>query len=305
MCQAPEGWRSPRHFVTVLASAVLQQKRPGVSCLAQRTAAEWRMRIPYFQVNAFTTSPFGGNPAGVCPLEDWLPAPLLQQIAAENNLSETAFFVPACPNVFELRWFTPTVEVDLCGHATLASAHVIFNELRHPSAKLGFQTRSGRLGVARRGASLELDFPSRPPVACAAPETLVQALGAVPREVLKSRDYLALFDSPAQVAALRPDMDQLSRVDSLGVIATAQGGGVDFVSRFFAPRAGVPEDPVTGSAHCTLIPFWAGRLGKTELVARQISHRGGELSCRLAGERVGIAGEAVVYCRGELEVPVG
>jgi predicted PhzF superfamily epimerase YddE/YHI9 len=285
------------------------------------------MRIPYFQVNAFTTSPFGGNPAGVCPLEDWLPAPLLQQIAAENNLSETAFFVRVRPDIpagesgtkvseataegrgepdgFELRWFTPTVEVDLCGHATLASAHVIFNELRHPSASLGFQTRSGRLGVARRGASLELDFPSRPPVACAAPERLIRALGAVPREVLKSRDYLALFDSPSQVAALRPDMDQLSQVDSLGVIATAPGGGVDFVSRFFAPRAGVPEDPVTGSAHCTLIPFWSGRLGKTELAARQISRRGGELRCRLAGERVGIAGEAVVYCRGELEVPVG
>jgi PhzF family phenazine biosynthesis protein len=260
------------------------------------------MRIPYFRVNAFTSSPFGGNPAGVCPLERWLPNEILQRIAAENNLSETAFFTRA-KDEFRLRWFTPALEVDLCGHATLASAFVLFKELGHKEQTVRFQTLSGALSATARDDVIELDFPSRPPAACSTPENLLRGLGSKPAEVLKSRDYLAVFNTAEEVAALEPDMQALSQLDSLGVIVTAPGGGADFVSRFFAPRVGVPEDPVTGSAHCTLIPYWAQKLGKSELFAKQISKRGGELFCRNAGERVIIGGRAVVYSRGELEIP--
>jgi predicted PhzF superfamily epimerase YddE/YHI9 len=261
-----------------------------------------RVRVPYYQVNAFTGRTFGGNPAGVCPLEHWLSDELLQQIAAENNFSETAFFTPENHD-YHLRWFTPTVEVELCGHATLAPAFVLFSELRYSRPQIRFRTRSGWLTAERRRDLIELDFPSRPPVPCSAPDTLLRALGCKPREVLKSRDFVAVYDSQADVASVTPSMDLLAQVDCLGVIVTAPGDDADFVSRFFAPRAGVPEDPVTGSAHCSLIPFWAGRLGKDTLFARQISGRGGELYCRARGERVGIAGRAVLYCRGEIEIP--
>lgn len=260
------------------------------------------MPIPYFQVNAFTSDPFGGNPAGVCLLQRWLPDSLLQQIAAENDLSETAFLVPA-QGCYQLRWMTPATEVDLCGHATLASAHVLFFEKSAPEERLFFETRSGRLAATRREEMIELDFPSRLPRACAAPAGLLQALGKKPVEVLKSRDYLVVFGSGTEVAALQPDLHLLSQLDSLGVIVTARGEDADFVSRFFAPKVGVPEDPVTGSAHCSLIPYWSAVLGKTELLARQLSRRGGELHCRLMGERVGIAGKAITYCRGELQLP--
>jgi len=258
------------------------------------------MRIPYYQVDAFTAQMFGGNPAGVCALERWLPDSILQRIAAENNLSETAFFTRE-EDGYRLRWFTPVQEVDLCGHATLASALVLFSELGHQGSTIRFQTQSGWLAADRRGELIELDFPARPPAPCPTPEALLRALGGKPREVLKARDYMAVFDSSAEVAALRPDMDRLANLDSLGVIATAPGDTADFVSRFFAPRVGVPEDPVTGSAHCSLIPFWAARLGKSELLARQISKRGGELHCRHLGERVGIGGHAVIYSRGEID----
>ena len=260
------------------------------------------MNIRHFEVDAFTSRPFSGNPAGVCLLTTWLPDELLQRIAAENNLSETAFCKPSGDD-FELRWFTPAIEVDLCGHATLATAFVLFTEAGFPQQQVRFHTRSGWLAATRRGELVELDFPARPPGPCAAPDELLRGLGRTPREVLKSRDFVAIYDSPDDVAALEPDQTLLARVDALGVIATAPGGGADFVSRFFAPRAGIAEDPVTGSAHCSLIPLWAGRLGKRELFARQISQRGGELFCRDLGERVGIGGHAVVYCRGELEVP--
>jgi predicted PhzF superfamily epimerase YddE/YHI9 len=260
------------------------------------------MRIPYYQVDAFTAEPFRGNPAGVCVVENWLPDTVLQNIAAENNLSETAFFT-RLEDGYHLRWFTPVMEVDLCGHATLAPAHVLFSELGHTESRIRFLTCSGWLMAERCGEIIELDFPSRPPVACRVPDELVRGLGRKPVEVLMARDYFAVFDSVADVAALRPEMELLSRLDCLGVIVTARGETTDFVSRFFAPRAGIPEDPVTGSAHCSLIPFWAERLGKTELVARQISKRGGELYCRHMGERVGIGGRAVVYSRGEIEVP--
>jgi predicted PhzF superfamily epimerase YddE/YHI9 len=260
------------------------------------------MRIPYFRVSAFASNPFAGNPAGVCPLDRWLPDDLLQRIAAENNLSETAYFVQE-KNSYHLRWFTPAVEVDLCGHATLASAFVLFTELGFKQPIVRFRTRSGLLSAARNQDLLDLDFPSRPPKPCAAPDVLIKGLGAEPREVLKSRDYFAVFDSAREVADLDPDFHLLGQVESLGIIVTARDETVDFVSRFFAPRAGINEDPVTGSAHCTLIPYWAQRLKKTELRAHQISQRGGELFCRLDGDRVAIGGRAAIYSRGSLELP--
>ncbi len=260
------------------------------------------MRIPYYQVDAFTAERFHGNPAGVCPLREWLPDELMMRIAAENNLAETAFFV-AEGNGYRLRWFTPEVEVDLCGHATLASAFVLFTELGYAEPQIRFQTQSGPLAAVRRGKLIELDFPSRPPQPCAVPEALLRGLRGKPRDVLKSRDYFVVYNSPTEIAALKPDTEVLAGLDSLGIIVTARGTDADFVSRFFAPGAGVAEDPVTGSAHSTLIPYWAERLGKREMFAQQISRRGGELHCRLLGDRVGIGGEAVLYSRAQIEVP--
>jgi PhzF family phenazine biosynthesis protein len=260
------------------------------------------MKLPYYEVSAFTTNPFGGNPAGVCLLEAWLPDSVLQNIAANNNLAETAFTVPRGDD-FELRWFTPTLEMDLCGHATLAAAAVLFEERGLSGDAVRFHTRSGLLTVAHSGDLLTLDFPSRPPTPSPAPEALIRGLGATPNEVLKARDYLAVFASEAEVRALKPDFAVLQTLDCLGIIATAPGDDCDFVSRFFAPGAGVDEDPVTGSAHCTLIPFWALRLGKTELSARQVSARGGELVCELAGDRVRMGGRATLYLHGEIHIP--
>jgi len=260
------------------------------------------VRIPYFQVNAFTCGPFTGNPAGVCPLQSWLPDPLLQSIAAENDLAETAFFTRDGDH-FHLRWLTPAIEVDLCGHATLGTAHVLYEMLGERSPELLFTTRSGFLKAARKDGMLELDFPSRPPLPSPRHETLVLALGVEPLEILKSRDYVAVFKTESDVAALRPNFKLVAELDALGLIVTAPGDNCDFVSRFFAPQAGVDEDPVTGSAHSSLIPFWSKRLKKKELRARQISKRGGELFCRDLGERVGIAGRATTYLKGEIEVP--
>lgn len=260
------------------------------------------MKLPYYEVSAFTTNPFGGNPAGVCPLEHWLPAPVLQGIAANNNLAETAFTVPRGSD-FDLRWFTPTVEMDLCGHATLAAASVLFTERGLAGSEVRFHSRSGVLAVNRSGDLLTLDFPSRPAASTVSPEELVRGLAATPKEVLKSRDYLAVFANEAEVRALKPDFAVLKTLDCLGVIVTAPGADCDFVSRFFAPGAGVDEDPVTGSAHCTLLPYWSRRMGKAKLFARQVSARGGELHCELAGERVRIGGHAVTYLRGNIEIP--
>ena len=264
------------------------------------------MHIPFFHVDAFASERFKGNPAGVCLLGKALPDAVMQSIAAENNLPETAFVLRGREHL-ELRWFTPAVEVDLCGHATLAAAHVLFAHTRAPSgasvARIEFQSKSGPLAVERDGELLVLDFPSRPAAACEAPEALVRGLGSAPLEVLGSRDYLCVYAREEDVASLRPDMSLLAGLDRFGVIATAPGSGaVDFVSRFFAPGEGIPEDPVTGSAHCTLIPYWAKRLGKTKLSARQVSARGGELACELAGDRVRIGGRAVTYLRGEIEI---
>jgi PhzF family phenazine biosynthesis protein len=262
---------------------------------------KFQMKLPYYEVSAFTTNPFGGNPAGVCPLDSWLPDDVLQGIAANNNLAETAFTVPR-GNDFDLRWFTPTIEMDLCGHATLAAASVLFNERRLRGDNVRFHSRSGVLTVSRENDQLTLDFPSRPPTPCTAPEALTRGLGAAPKEVMKARDYLATFADEAEVRGLKPDFAVLKTLDCLGIIAAAPGSDCDFVSRFFAPGAGVDEDPVTGSAHCTLIPYWSQRLGKTKMFARQVSARGGELFCELVGDRARIGGQAALYLRGEIQV---
>ena len=261
------------------------------------------MRLPIYQVDAFTDSLFGGNPAAVCPLEAWLPEKTMQAIAAENNLAETAFFVREGTD-YALRWFTPTVEVDLCGHATLAAGEIVFRFIEPERDSVSFRTmNAGALVVSRRGHMLALDFPARPAVPVEPPPGLVVALGGVPREVLRARDHLVVYGSAAEVAALDPDLAALAKVDCWAAIVTAPGeSGIDFVSRFFAPAQGVPEDPVTGSSHCTLVPYWAHRLGKTQLEARQLSRRGGALSCALDGDRVSIAGRAVLYLEGQIEV---
>jgi PhzF family phenazine biosynthesis protein len=261
------------------------------------------MRIPLYQIDAFADGPFTGNPAAVCPLDAWLPDAVMQAIASENNLSETAFFVPEGEG-YRLRWFTPTTEVDLCGHATLASAHVVFRWLMPGRSSVTFQTQqAGPLTVARDGELLALDFPARPATPCTMDEALVAALGRRPGELLAARDYLAVYDRADDIAALSPDFAAVAALDRFAVIATAPGAaGVDFVSRFFAPARGVDEDPVTGSSHCTLIPYWAGRLGKNRLEARQLSRRGGVLRCSLQGERVTIAGRAVLYLEGTITI---
>lgn len=257
------------------------------------------MKLSIYQVDSFTSKLFGGNPAAVCPLEHWLADNVMQSIAAENNLAETAFFVKK-ENYYELRWFTPETEVDLCGHATLATAFVIFNLLKSETEKIIFRTKSGKLEVTKRDDLLVMNFPSRKPVAAKIPEGLIDAIGKAPKEVMQSRDLLLLYDSEEDVLSLQPNFNLLGKIDCFGYIATAKGNEVDFVSRFFAPTQGINEDPVTGSAHSTLIPFWAERLGKNEMVARQISKRGGELFCKLLGDRVEIAGNAVLYLTGSI-----
>src|SRR5471032_555191 len=257
------------------------------------------MKLPLFQVDAFTNRVFGGNPAGVCPLESWLDYDVMQAIAAENNLAETAFFV-AGPDRFHLRWFTPTVEMDLCGHATLASAWVLFEKLGVHTDLVAFDTRSGVLTVTKAGEVLSMDFPSRAGEPVPAPAELLAGLKIKPAEVLKSRDYLVVLESEAAVRAVHPDFAELIKVDCTGVIVTGPGNDADFVSRFFAPRMGVPEDPVTVSSHCTLIPYWARRLGKSKLKAHQVSPRGGELRCEDLGARVSIGGQARLYLEGSI-----
>ncbi len=257
------------------------------------------MNIQIYQVDAFTDKLFGGNPAAVCPLEKWLDEELLQKIAAENNLSETAFFVKG-EKGFDLRWFTPKVEVDLCGHGTLASAHVIFNHLGYDEKQITFSSASGELRVTSEDGLITLDFPSTPPSPVEISPELTQGLGLEPKEVHKSRDYLVLFETEDDILSIEPDFNTLGKLDSLGIIITSQGKNSDFVSRFFAPAVGINEDPVTGSAHTTLIPFWAGRLNKNTLHAFQLSKRKGELFCELSGDRVKIGGHAVTFLTGEI-----
>jgi len=261
------------------------------------------MRIPIYQVDAFASEVFSGNPAAVCMLDTWIDDKRLQSIAAENNLSETAFLVRN-DDGFDLRWFTPTTEVALCGHATLASAFVLFSCQKWPEEVIRFRTRkSGQLVVVKQDDLLEMDFPSRPAYARTPPAGLKEALGVAPKEILGSaEDLLVVLDSEQTVQGVQPDFGALDRVECRGIIITARGDRSDFVSRFFAPRVGVPEDPVTGSAHCVLIPYWASVLRKKDLHAFQISKRGGELFCTHVGERVKIAGKATLYMEGTITI---
>lgn len=260
------------------------------------------MNLTIYQIDAFTKEVFKGNPAAVVPLESWLDAELMQKIALENNLAETAFFVKN-EDVYEIRWFTPTFEIDLCGHATLASAFVIFEILKAENEIVKFHShKSGALSVEKKDDLLILDFPSRPVSETEIPDGLIEAIGKPPVEVFKARDYFLVYENEREVAEINPDFTLLLKIDAHGFIVTAKGENSDFVSRFFAPEVGVFEDPVTGSAHCNLIPFWAERLGKTELFAKQISARGGELFCALEGDRVKIGGNAVLYLKGEIYV---
>ena len=260
------------------------------------------MKLDIYQVDAFTKEVFRGNPAAICPLESWIDAELMQKIALENNLSETAFFVKK-DDVYEIRWFTPTFEIDLCGHATLASAFVIFEILQSETEIIKFHShKSGKLSVEKKDDVLILDFPSRPPVVCDVPQGLIEAIGKQPREILKSRDYFLVYETEQDIANIKPNFAEILKIPTHAVIVTAKGDECDFVSRFFAPEVGVFEDPVTGSSHCNLIPFWAEKLGKTELFGKQISARGGELFCELKGDRVKIGGNAVLYLKGEIYV---
>jgi len=252
-----------------------------------------------YQVDAFSSRLFSGNPAAVCPLPEWPADELLLAIAAENNLSETAYFV-ARDGGYELRWFTPVTEVDLCGHATLATAHVLFTELNYSQSDITFFTRSGELTVTQNGDSLTMNFPALHCESCDPPEALLRGLGHTPQSVLRGDIYLAVFASEQEVRSIRPDFTVLRQLDARSVGVTAAGTDVDFVSRYFAPKCGIDEDPVTGSFHCLLTPYWARRLQKTVFRARQISPRGGELECELVDERVLISGQCVTYMKAQL-----
>lgn len=265
------------------------------------------MQLRLYQVDAFAAEVFRGNPAAVVPLATWLPEATMQAIAAENNLAETAFFVETGPGRYHLRWFTPEVEVDLCGHATLAAASVLFEQLGLTTPVVTFDSRSGPLVVSRDGAELTMDFPARPPRPLPRDRQIAVALGGEPEELWLARDCMAVFATEAEVRALAPDMARVKALGVFGFIATAPADptlspDADFVSRFFAPAAGVAEDPVTGSAHCTLAPYWADRLAKTTLEARQVSRRGGALRCTMEGDRVRITGRAVLYLEGTITV---
>ena len=265
------------------------------------------MTIPFYQVDAFTNKVFGGNPAAVCLLNERLPFEVMQSIAAENNLSETAFLVKTAEGKYDLRWFTPEVEMDLCGHATLAAAYVIFEFYDNVSTSLFFETASGTLVVNKEksdkkdGELLSMDFPARKPESAETTDLIVKAFGVEPIEVLKSRDLFVVFEDEKTVRDIKPDFDVIKQIKgSFAVIITAKGNEVDFVSRFFAPNAGIDEDPVTGSAHCTLIPYWAEKLGKDKLHALQVSKRLGELFCEHLGDRVKMAGKCALFAKGEI-----
>ncbi len=258
------------------------------------------MQLALYQVDAFTGGVFGGNPAAVMPLDAWLPTEAMQALGRENNLSETAFFVPTPDDPehdFHIRWFTPGIEVPLCGHATLASAAILFDELNWTGDRVRFKSKLSSLIVTRRGDVLELDFPALPRERATPPEELQAALGAPIREFFDAQKAMAVLDTAAEVGTLKPDL-RVIKASGKGLIVTARGEECDFVSRYFAPHAGIPEDPVTGSAHCILTPYWADRLGKAALSARQVSRRGGELYCTLAGDRVLIAGKTALYMKG-------
>lgn len=257
-----------------------------------------------YQVDAFSEQLFSGNPAAVIPLKKWISTDLMQLIAAENNLSETAYLVKKEEGVYGIRWFTPETEVDLCGHATLAAAHVLYTHLKFSGKSIFFDSHSGRLSVEKKSGMYWLDFPSQPPKPVKSPKLLPEAIGTIPIYTGVNVDLLVLIDGEKILRKMRPDLEILKRLDIRGVIVTSASDDArfDFVSRFFAPAVGVPEDPVTGSAHTVLTPFWCKRLGKTELVARQLSKRGGTLRCSLNGKRVKIGGSAVTFMTGQISV---
>jgi len=257
------------------------------------------MNYSIYTVDAFTDKVFGGNPAACCPLKEFLPTDTMQKLANENNLSETAFFVKNADGSYNLKWFTPEVEMDLAGHPTLATAFVIFNELGHGSDTIQFHTNSGLLTVVQKGDLLEMNFPARMPVACTAPDDLLKGFSIQPTQVLKSRDYFLVYNTQEEVENAIPDYNYLNKVDTLGIIITAKGNASDFVCRFLVPNSVIGEDPVTGSAHATLIPYWAKELNKEDMTSIQLSKRKGHLWCGFRGERVTIAGKAVLYMKGE------
>jgi PhzF family phenazine biosynthesis protein len=259
-------------------------------------------KIKLYQIDAFTDKVFGGNPAAVCILDAWLKDAEMQHIAAENNLAETAFVVNT-EEGYEIRWFTPTVEVDLCGHATLAAAYVLFRYYNHPTAKINLHSpRSGLLTVEKEDDILTLNFPTDVFEATETPEALITAFGLTPEETYKGKtDFMLIYASQADVQNFDPDINLINTVNARGVIVSAPGNDVDFVSRFFCPQVGISEDPVTGSAHTTLTPYWSKRLNKQKLTAKQLSGRQGNLTCEYLGERVNISGKAVTYLTGEIE----
>ena len=261
-------------------------------------------KLKMYQVDAFSDKVFGGNPAAVCVLDKWLPNDLMQKIAEENNLAETAFVVKIVTESYDIRWFTPTIEVDLCGHATLAAAHVLFNHYNLPSDKIIFQSQaSGSLSVTKNGEHLTLNFPTDIVKKVDTLQVLIDAFGIAPVETYKGKtDHVLVYSSQEEIEAANPDLELVKRSGGRGVIITAPGNTVDFVSRFFGPQVGVDEDPVTGSAHTTLCPIWAEKLGKTLLSAQQLSKRKGDLTCELKGDRVKITGKAITYLIGEIEL---
>ncbi len=258
--------------------------------------------IKYYVVDAFADIPFHGNPAGVCLLDEWVEDAVMQQIAFENNLAETAFLLKNNGD-YDLRWFTPKVEIDLCGHATLGSAFTLMNYVDPSLKHVDFHTKSGLLSVTRTGDTYMMDFPSRKAIPCTEPTVLEEALGVNVKATFQSRDLLVLLENESEVANLHPDLSLLAEVkNSFAIIVTAKSSSCDFVSRFFAPNAGINEDPVTGSSHCTLIPFWSERLHKKDMIAHQLSARGGTLICRDCGDRVSIGGKAVCYLIGNINI---
>jgi PhzF family phenazine biosynthesis protein len=259
------------------------------------------MEIPLYQIDAFASELFEGNPAAVCPLANWLPDEIMQAIATENNLSETAFFIPK-EDGYQIRWFTPTSEVDLCGHATLASAYVVFNMLGCQKDKIEFDSRSGILTVMKDNEWLIMDFPAQPPVACDIPEEIIQAFNIAPVECLRSEDLIVVFENEIDIESADPDFEPLKKLDLRGVIITATSKHYDFVARFFAPKYGIPEDPVTGSAYTQLAPYWESKLGPKRFTVKQVSPRGGELACEVVGDRVFISGKAVKYMEGKIDI---
>ncbi len=261
------------------------------------------MELTLYQVDAFAKEPFEGNPAAVISLETWLPDDLMQSIAEENNLSETAFFVPTKTG-YHIRWFTPTMEVDLCGHATLAAAFVLFNFLGCNKGMIEFYSKSGKLTVLQKGDWLVMNFPAQTPTNCNIPDDAIRAFDKKPVVCLRSVDYILVFETESDILSIRPDMDYLKKLDLRGVVITAESKQYDFVSRFFAPKYGIDEDPVTGSSHTQLVPYWAERLGKTKLTAKQVSCRGGELVCEIQNDRVLISGMAAKYLEGRIVIAI-